>query len=460
MTAPATVSVGAVAPPAAPIRTGIVVALVSAHIPIGLAMQASPALASAQAYLTILVVIAILFGASTPAPVVAAAAYVGGAEVLWRQTSAAVPWEVSKYLLIAVFAAGVIRFLGRPQRAVAVGLFLAALAPAAVIPVVRDGLTGAIDPLAFNLAGLVGLAVGVLLLGRLAGTWESLSPVPWMLVAPVTATAAISAASLRGLGPSDFFNDSNFRAAGGFGPNQVSAILGLGVVLLVLVAARESRRSLQLLAVTLAVWFLVQALLTFSRGGVLNIVVALLVALPFLVARRETGPRAALLVVVAMVSLALLLPSLESLTGDKLGQRFTDTRQADKRSELIAADFHTFTEHSLLGVGVGEAEHHRGDRLVIASHTEYTRLLAEHGMLGIVALACLGAMVVAAFRRQRTAFGLAWTAALVAWSLTELWHASTRLAATPFAFALGSFTIVAVAAADRDGPRHHTATEP
>ena len=37
---------------------------------------------------------------------------------------------------------------------------------------------------------------------------------------------------------------------------------------------------------------------------------------------------------------------------------------------------------------------------------------------------------------------------------------STRLAATPFAFALGSFTIVAVAAADRDGPRHHTATEP
>lgn len=415
---------------------------VLAHIPIGLAMEASATLATAHAALTLAVVIWLLFSADNPAPVVAAAAYVAGSEVLWRQTGAAVPWEFAKYLIILVFAAGLLRFVGKPRRAGVVGVFVACLLPAALVPVVQDGIRGALDPLAFNLAGLFAVAVGVLLLSQLAGPWEALSPVPWAFVAPVAATASIAASGVSGLASSDFFNDSNLRASGGYGPNQVSAVLGLAVVFLVLIAVRDPRRTIRIGAAVLATWFLVQALLTFSRGGVLNVAVALLVAIPFLVGRRDTGTRIVLLLALGLVAAALLAPRLESFTGGMLGARFTDTRQTDRRSELVQADVETFTEHPIFGVGVGQAERYRLDRLVISSHTEYTRLLAEHGTFGIVAMACLVAMAVADLRRQRTAFGYAWSVALIAWTAAELWHASTRIAATPLAFALASFTLV------------------
>lgn len=420
------------------------VALV-AHIPIGLAMHASPTLATAHAALTLAVTIWILFSARSPAPVVAVAAYIAGSEVLWRQTGAAVPWEFAKYLIILVFAAGVLRFVGKPRRAGVVGVFVACLVPAALVPVVQDGIRGALDPLAFNLAGLLALAVGVLLLSHLAGSWEALSPVPWAFVAPVTATAAIAASGVAGLASSDFFNDSNVRASGGYGPNQVSAVLGLAVVFLVLIAVRDPRRTVRIGAVVFATWFLLQALLTFSRGGVLNVAVALLVAIPFLVGRRDTGTRIVLLLALGLVAASLLAPRLESFTGGMIGVRFTDTRQADRRSELVKADVETFTEHPVLGVGVGQAERYRLDRLVISSHTEYTRLLAEHGTFGIAVMTCLVAMAVADLRRQRTAFGYAWSVALIAWTAAELWHASTRIAATPLAFALASFTLVETA---------------
>jgi hypothetical protein len=405
-------------------------------------MNASESLATAHAVLTVLAVLWVLASARQAGPVIAAAAYAAGAEVLWRQTGADVPWEFAKYLVLVIFVVGIVRFAGRLERALLVGVFLAALVPSAVVPVTESGAISALDPLAFNLLGLVVLAMGVLLMRRLAGPWEAVAPVAWSFVAPVIGTATIAAISLRGLGAEDFFNDSNFEAAGGYGPNQVSAILGLGVVLLVLVAVREPQRSLRLVAVGLSLWFLTEALLTFSRGGVLNVVIALLAALPFLVAKRDTGGRIALLLALVVVLGLLLLPSLESLTGGSFGRRFSDTRQSERRAELIEADWETFLDHPVLGVGVGQAELYRLDRLVIASHTEYTRLLAEHGLLGIVAVACLVAMGVGAFRNQRTAFGYAWSAALLAWTATELWHASTRLAAVSVAFALASFTMV------------------
>jgi O-antigen ligase len=49
-------------------------------------------------------------------------------------------------------------------------------------------------------------------------------------------------------------------------------------------------------------------------------------------------------------------------------------------------------DHPFVGVGVGRAKEERieatGD--VVASHSEVSRLLAEHGMLGILSLLILG----------------------------------------------------------------------
>ncbi|MCB1014220.1 MAG: O-antigen ligase family protein [Acidimicrobiales bacterium] len=431
-------------PPAVrPLPPVLLLLALAAHAPMALAMQSSRTLATAQAALTVAAVLWVLAAARTPGPLVAAAGYVAGCEVLWRQTQAAVPWEVGKYLLLLVFSVGIFRFVGRIERWGVVGLFLASLVPATVVPVVRLGFLGAVDPLSFNLAGLVALAAGVLFLSRVAGPWESVTPALWAFVAPVLGIATLAAASLRGLGARDFFNDSNLRSSGGFGPNQVSAVLGLAALFLVLIAVRERRVVLQVVALALGLWCTVQALLTFSRGGVVNLAVALLCALPFLLRRRETAARVLVIgLTVAIAGTVFILPRLDDYTGGALERRFSRSREEERRAELIQRDYETFTEHPGLGVGVGQSEFYRIERRLIASHTEYTRLLAEHGLLGIVALLCLAAMVVTAFRRQRLSLGQAWVAALVAWTALELSHSSTRLAAVAFTFALAQFAIV------------------
>ncbi len=444
MSSIATPAVDAPRPPAVhPPSPVLVLSIVALHVPLALAMHASPALARGQAVLAIAAVLWTLAAARSPGPIVVAAGYVAGAEVLWRQTHAGLPWEAGKYLLLLIFAVGIFRFVGRLERWAVVGLFLAALVPAAVVPVLDLGVIGAIDPLSFNLSGLVALAVGVLFLSRVAGPWDAMTPALWAFIAPVVGVTAIATNGVRTLGVDDFFNDSNFRSSGGYGPNQVSAVLGLAALFLVLMAFRERRWSLQLAGAVLALWLTGQAMLTFSRGGVVNLVIALLVAVPFLLRRRETAVRVlAVGVAIAAVFLWVIVPRLDDFTGGALDRRFSRGREAERRAELIAKDYETFEEHPGLGVGVGQSEFYRIERRLIASHTEYTRLLAEHGLLGLLAMGCLVVMIWTGFRRQVQPFGQAWTAALVAWTALELSHSSTRLAAIAFTFALAQYAIV------------------
>lgn len=430
-------------PVARPLPPVLLVLGLAVHAPLAIAMQSSRTLATAQALLVIAVSVWILAAARTPGPVVAVAAYVAGCEVLWRMTEVALPWEISKYLLMVIFAVGIFRFLGRVERWGVVGLFLASLVPATVVPVIKLGVVGAIDPISFNLGGLIALAIGVLFLSRLAGPWLSVAPALWAYVAPVLGIAALALDSVRSLTATDFFDDSNLRSAGGFGPNQVSAALGLGALFLVLLALRERRPALQIFAVVLGLWFTAQAMLTFSRGGVVNLGVALLFALPFLLRRRDTAARVlAISLAVGLLGILVLLPRLDDFTGGALERRFSRGQEGERRAELMAKDYETFREHPGLGVGVGQSEYYRLDRRVIASHTEYTRLLAEHGLLGIMALGCLAALVVTGFLRQRQPFGQAWTVSLVAWTALELSHSSTRLAAIALVFSLAQFTLI------------------
>jgi hypothetical protein len=71
-----------------------------------------------------------------------------------------------------------------------------------------------------------------------------------------------------------------------------------------------------------------------------------------------------------------------------------------------------------------------------AAHTEYSRLLAEHGLLGLMALLLLGLMFLQAFRRAPTPYAKGLTLAFMVWALAEMCHAAMRIAAISFLFAL------------------------
>ena len=69
-------------------------------------------------------------------------------------------------------------------------------------------------------------------------------------------------------------------------------------------------------------------------------------------------------------------------------------------------------------------------------HTELTRILAEHGLLGLIILALLGSMVVSGFRHSRSQWNRLLVAAFSVWALTTMLLAATRLAAVGLVLAL------------------------
>jgi hypothetical protein len=108
------------------------------------------------------------------------------------------------------------------------------------------------------------------------------------------------------------------------------------------------------------------------------------------------------------------------------------------REHLMNLDLEIFYDHLLLGVGVGRSQffHPVFHTTLAMSHNQYTRLLAEHGMFGVLAIALLGYLAIEGLLRARGATRKAAAAALLTWGLLFLYVNGNRLAAPSFAFGM------------------------
>ena len=132
-----------------------------------------------------------------------------------------------------------------------------------------------------------------------------------------------------------------------------------------------------------------------------------------------------------------------------IGNRYTNKNAAGQlkedittgRAELITTELSAFYKHPLLGIGVGKGIEYREENLGIriASHNEISRLLAEHGVLGIFALAILLFVpVVFWFKFKNNFYFLAFVAF---WFLT-INHSAMRIALPAFVYGLALLYIV------------------
>lgn len=144
-------------------------------------------------------------------------------------------------------------------------------------------------------------------------------------------------------------------------------------------------------------------------------------------------------VAIGIVIAYLILPRLNTFTGGQLAQRLADTGTTN-RTEIALTDLQMFVAHPLFGVGPGMGFFERSTTFLgsDAAHTEFTRLLAEHGIPGLVALALLLAMAWRSIRDAGTYWARGWTLVLIGWSITEMGHASMRIAAISFLFGLAA----------------------
>jgi O-antigen ligase len=211
----------------------------------------------------------------------------------------------------------------------------------------------------------------------------------------------------------------------------------------------EREKTAKIIASALAIILGVQVLLTFSRGG--SFAVGIAMAAFALAQTRNRRVRNGILAVAAVsFSLAyfVVFPWLEDFTGGAFEARFSNTESS--RTDLAANDAEIFADNFVFGVGPGMTKYQRlgyeicqirSDQCIneASSHTEFTRMLGEHGIPGIIAIVLLLMLAFSAAKRAGPgrAFAIAW----IAWAVAQMFYANLRIVAVPFAFGLAFLTL-------------------
>lgn len=407
------------------------------HPLIALAMRSSSLVATAHAFLTVIIGVCFALFSKDMRKAGYIAAYITGAEVLWRMTGAQVFWEGGKYFTILILGLAFLRTKPKLVSLLPIILYFLLLSLSIPLTIEKLGFSNAArDFISFNLSGPFALMVCIIYFSQITLNQDNLWRMLWCGILPVLGMATLILSGMLSAERIIFTNDSNYATSGGFGPNQVSAILGLGGGLAILLFLMGKRFASRWLTIFLALGLLSLSALTFSRGGMYNAAaMGLLTLVHFL---RNARGRTVAILAMLVISIAggyLIFPRLNAFTGGMLGARFSDF-DTTSRTKIAQADLGLWLDNPVLGVGPGMSARERLSFIGIAPHTEYTRILAEHGLAGLLALLVLLWMAVRAYSRAPALGYQTWVAALLAWPFLEMSHAAMRIVAISFLFGL------------------------
>lgn len=375
--------------------------------------------------------------AITPAPierVIGVAGYIATAEVFWRMTgvNSYLPWEFGKYALIALMTITMLR-MGRNRVPVLVLLFFALLLPSIAQTLNMLPLSEAREQIMFNLSGPLAITVAIWFFSNVTLTSEQIKRLLLVCLFPIVSIAMLTLLSIL-TAPTLTWEDwaSSLIGSAWSGANQTSAVLGVGVFFtMLLLLLWNFPRRVQIALILLGTWFAIHSLLTFSRGGIFTAGIGSAAAAVHVLGDRRRRARIVLPLAAILVIFAyIIIPRLDRLTSGSFSSRYTSL-DLTGRDELMQTEIGAFRQQPLWGVGPGMMKTIRYNLTGIneAAHTEYTRMLAEHGVFGLAAIVLLLIITWTNYRRlPRIPVVRGLAAALMAWTLAYMTHSATRLA--------------------------------
>lgn len=415
-------------------------------------MTQIPRIGQLQALVIIAMVVYATLKRDTPL-MLCIAAYIPAAEIVWRQAQVNLPYLFAPYALIAIAVLSLITCYPSINRVGRLALmYFALLLPSAMITysVAEDGARKLVS---FALSGSAALAALTILFSQLAIRPWLYRRILWVMlisgVGPLSIALTAISDYIVNVGDLEFSSESNNITSGGFGPVQVSSLMGLTVIVAILLVLAESDPAPRIIAGAVGVWSAVQSLLTFSRGGMFAVAIAVAGLVVVQAWNREARRKVFAIVGVSLlVGYYIIIPRLDAFTRGGLEERFSDTKTG--RTELATDDIDIFIKNPLFGVGPGMSKYRRlpyeicelrADRCNFegSSHTEFTRMLAEHGTVGLVAMVMLVLLALQALRRAGPS--LAVTVVMLLWAIAQMVYANLRIAAVPFAFAFAFLQI-------------------
>lgn len=241
---------------------------------------------------------------------------------------------------------------------------------------------------------------------------------------------------------------SNFVTSGGFGPNQMSVILGLGVfIFFVQFFFNTKEKIFSYISLFLFFLFAYRGIITFSRGGMLTALVMVLVFCYMVFKLLNKQARSKFLGVFSLLLILAIGAWFYSSyqTGGLIDKRYSNQDAAGRlkesrmsgREDIMETDLNFFYENPVFGVGPGIGGMMRGEDGLqgVQAHSEPTRLLAEHGSFGLIVLLLLIFVPIIKYFRFRLYHHIYFFPFLIFWGLT-INHAATRIVAPGVLYAL------------------------
>lgn len=379
------------------------------------------------------------------------AAYIAGSEVFFRQTDGMFFYETGKYMVIVFLLIGMF-FKGTSSRTMPYWIYLLILIPGIVVASINMSYEAEVRKLiAFNLSGPVALGVSALYCYYKKIKEEDFQNVITMLLMPLLAQTFYLYFYTPSMLDVGINLQANYAATGGYGPNQISTIFGFGAVLLAMRLFTIKHKLINIIDLVLLGMIGYRALITFSRGGVFTAIVCITAFIIFLYYKKGFREKTRLNFKIFLLGVAGFLIWLFSLvqTGGLLGNRYTNRDAAGQlkedittgRVELVETELQAFINHPVSGIGVGKGYEYRLENqgISIATHNEISRMLSEHGLLGLVAILILILVPIIFWTKFKNNYYF--LAFLAFWFLT-INHSAMRIALPGFVYGLALLYIV------------------
>lgn len=387
-------------------------------------------------------------------------------ELLGRMVSASpfIPYELGKYLFLFLCVLGLL--VNSSHKFTSLN-FISILSLVLILPsffIDKSGFVTSQD-IVFNIFGLINICLGMLFFNTLRVSINQL--INWIkpLAFPCIAILVSTYIRTPDLDEVEFVLGANFQTAGNFGSNQVSTVLGLGAFLLGIALILKYRVTGYFWTDILMFFaFLVQGLLTFSRGGMIGTVIGL-VAFLYYVYQLPVGYRNQLrlgnpakfiapVLFVLIISVALtnyltegnlILRYMGETAGTLAGTKEKDLNQlTTNRSDIFFADLELYGESPIFGVGAAASKYLRSSHTGMVAHVELSRLIAEHGVLAFGIILSLFSVFYLNLSKVKNKLSKGLLVSFAVLSVYTTFHAATRTFMSPMLMALASVVLVEV----------------
>ncbi|RCS27053.1 O-antigen ligase domain-containing protein [Polaribacter sp. WD7] len=327
--------------------------------------------------------------------------YLVGSEVFMRMTNGAFLYETGKYGIMLFAFMGLLLGPLKQKSTVSFLLYILLLIVGIVFTQTPEN-ESIRKAVVFNLSGPISLGVFAIYCYKRKVTVSQLKDLLFFCVLPIFSMISYVYFRTPNLEELVFGAVSNFDTSGGFGPNQVSTIIGFGCFILAVFLFLGNKLTPYIfIDAIFLIYFIYRGLLTFSRGGMITAAAASVFFAIFMFLHQQvTIIKISKYIFIAVVLFFGIWLYTSNITGGMIDNRYAGknslgVKKKDVtagRGEILKTQIESFYESPIFGIGVGNGKYKRLEsdkHVTAASHNEVGRLIEEHGLLGIISLLIL-----------------------------------------------------------------------